>query len=212
MKRIINWMGNQAKDWLASGGRELIVREADKFLAKQLGTSTLHPAPRSQTRAAASAQPIQPDVNLDASVQDPSTSLGRPLGPINSSDTAPRGMKFDLISSRLRRPRTLNIRGVPVNTTISKTSRTPSVRTSTTALTDLMSQSPAFASNFGQRALTRANMQTFLNSAAALAEHYSRIADLENNRRQEALRRYIQSVTEALNNLNAAVNDYATLS
>jgi hypothetical protein len=75
-----------------------------------------------------------------------------------------------------------------------------------------MSQSPAFASNFGQRALTRANMQTFLNSAAALAEQYSRIADLENNRRQEALRRYIQSVTEALNNLNAAVNDYATLS
>jgi hypothetical protein len=82
---------------------------------------------------------------------------------------------------------------------------------SRTPFEDLISQSPAFAANFGQRALTRANMQTFLNSAAALAEHYSRIADIESNRRQEALRRYIQSVTEALNNLSAAVNDYATL-
>jgi hypothetical protein len=80
-----------------------------------------------------------------------------------------------------------------------------------TPLQDIINQSPAFATSFGQRALTRANMQTFLNSAAALAEHYSRIADIESSRRQEALRRYIQSVTEALNNLNAAINDYATL-
>jgi hypothetical protein len=106
----------------------------------------------------------------------------------------------------------MNIRGVPIEAATSKADGAPFPRVRTTALTDLMSQSPAFASNFGQRALTRANMQTFLNSAAALAEHYSRIADLENSRRQEALRRYIQSVTEALNNLNAAVNDYATLS
>jgi hypothetical protein len=86
-----------------------------------------------------------------------------------------------------------------------------SLLSSRTPFDDLVNQSPAFAANFGQRALTRANMQTFLNSAAALAEHYSRIADIESNRRQEALRRYIQSVTEALNNLSAAVNDYATL-
>jgi hypothetical protein len=54
-------------------------------------------------------------------------------------------------------------------------------------------------------------MQVFLNSAAALAEHYARIADIESQRRQEALRRYIQSVNDALNGLSAAVNDYASL-
>lgn len=191
MSNVINWIGNQAKNWLAREGRELIVREADKFLSKQLGVPSMRNSQtisqKTPTPATGVTQPVQPDVNLEGGAQSVGPALVRPLGPIDPRLTRPRGMRFN-----------------PPGFNQWQASRD-------TPLNSIMNQSPAFAASFGQRALTRANMQTFLNSAAALAEHYSRIADIENNRRQEALRRYIQSVTEALNNLNAAVNDYATL-
>jgi hypothetical protein len=121
------------------------------------------------------------------------------LGPVDPRLTAPRSMRWQFNPSR-------DTSAGLVGPTIAGAA-TPV----TAMLSDLATQSPAFASNFGQRALTRANMQVFLNSAAALAEHYARIADIENQRRQEALRRYIQSVNDALNGLSAAVNDYASL-
>jgi hypothetical protein len=141
------------------------------------------------------------------------TDLGRParrrrasklkdenqLGPVNPKDTAPRGMRWQFNPKNLRSVILDGPSGISTTTPL------------TAILSNSMAQSPAFASNFGQRALTRANMQVFLNSAAALAEHYARIADMENQRRQEALRRYIQSVNDALNGLSAAVNDYASL-
>lgn len=203
MSNVLNWIGNQAKNWLAREGRELIVSEADKFLSKQLGVPSMRNSQKAQATAAGVTQPVQPDVNLEGNTQSAGLTLARPLGPIDPELTRPRGMRFDPPGFKQRRGPRLRVSTNPIQVSAATRRDTP--------LENIMSQSPAFAANFGQRALTRANMQTFLNSAAALAEHYSRIADIESNRRQEALRRYIQSVTEALNNLNAAVNDYATL-
>jgi hypothetical protein len=197
MSKVLNWIGNQAKNWLAREGRDLIVREADKFLSKQLGVPSTRNAQTAQNPVTSVTRPVQPDVNLEGGGQSSGLSLARPLGLIDPELTRPRGMRFN--TPGFNQQRELRYR-----------SDASTFRRSTPP-ENVMNQSPAFAANFGQRALTRANMQTFLNSAAALAEHYSRIADIESNRRQEALRRYIQSVTEALNNLNAAVNDYATL-